>query len=327
MSTLTPYEDREKLTIKQSKELLRKLFAKLMDEKITNIDYREGKSVRNSVFRVQTKYQGNMIVRLSSSEEALDRYEKEAWCMSKVLDLGVPAPRVVAAGNTVIPYSYSILEELPGIAADHYADTQQKRVQIWKTLGRFTRTIHTVNTAGYGLSFNWKSKHDNGFDSWRDYLHGYDIRIDRVIEVYRDIVKLPNDSLDKLGYYIEKIKNWYVYPRLAHFDLGLRNVLVNQEGEITGILDWEMARSLPAPYGDFAQVYMELLLQNDKRSLAAFIENYGYSKDNFENIREEVEAYTLIRQANHINFLNGIPAEAEVDKHRKVFKEFAFCKK
>lgn len=318
MSVQTPYEEKEKLTIKESRELLDTLIDETLNEEITNIDYREGKSVRNSVFRVQTKHHGNMIVRLSDSEEALDRYEKEAWCMGSVSELDVPVPKVVAAGNTVIPYAYSILEELPGISADQYVDTKKKAIEIWHKIGRFVRIIHKIDTKGFGLFFNWKSKHDSGFNDWRDYLNGYDIRIDRVIDIYENVMKFDKKKLEKIEYFIEKIKNWYVYPKLNHFDIGLRNVLINSDGAISGILDWEMARSLPAPYGDFAQVYMELLLKGEKESLDAFIKGYGFSKENFERIKEDAEAYTIIRMSNHLNYLNEVEAKGEIRKHKKV---------
>jgi thiamine kinase-like enzyme len=75
---------------------------------------------------------------------------------------------------------------------------------------------------------------------------------------------LNKKKLSNLLLLFEKISKWKPTPCLNHCDLRLKNVIVNDAGEIQIIIDWENCASNIAPYGAFLYHYMTSLLMANK---------------------------------------------------------------
>src|SRR5215216_3268699 len=108
-----------------------------------------GKGSVNKVFIVET---GNnkVVVRMSQKGAALDEYEKEAWCIKNAAERGVPGPSVLSVGRYK-SNAYIIQSHVAG------AEGRVSRVpkqDIWRALGKYSKQIHSIEVAGFGLKLS-----------------------------------------------------------------------------------------------------------------------------------------------------------------------------
>jgi hygromycin-B 4-O-kinase len=76
----------------------------------------------------------------------------------------------------------------------------------------------------------------------------------------------------------------------------LKNVIVDEDGEITAIIDWQDCLSTLAPHWDISIALHDLSI--DEKHL--FIEGYGLSNADVEEMAPLVKAFNLLNYANTI---------------------------
>jgi len=97
-----------------------------------------------------------VIVRLASSTVVLrandgaNRYEfeKEALCLAEAHARGIPSPQVLAVGQ-LAGCAYMVEEFIPTVAGPGAPCL----VDLWRTLGCYTRSIHGMPVSGFGRDF------------------------------------------------------------------------------------------------------------------------------------------------------------------------------
>jgi hygromycin-B 4-O-kinase len=258
----------------------------------------------NFVFDVVTK-EGNFIIRIANSRSKFNDFMKEQWATQKALSIGVPVPEILEVGNEIISLPYMLQQKIEGEEAVNHPD----RLKILQKLGKYARMIHSIPTTGFGKVFDWSKNKLSKKKTWGEFLEK-ELLVAEGFKFLHDNDILPKKKINRLNVEFGKLKRWKVTPSLNHCDLRLKNVIVNEAGEIKGILDWEDCSSNCAPYWDFSIALHDLSIDGKQK----FLEGYELNVEEFSR-----KAYAL----TIFNIINYIPALQRIidkkDKNRLAF--------
>jgi hygromycin-B 4-O-kinase len=250
--------------------------------------------LNNYVFMVKHK-EGNLVVRLSSDAAKINAYIKEQWAIARVSELKVPTPEILEVGNEVIPFPYMISRRAEGSEATLHPD----RLGILRELGSIAARINSVATTGFGSTFDWSNNQLSLNDSWEEFLaKELGVRDRLKILVKRRV--LSRRQINRVSAALHSIGRKRLRPKLNHGDLRLKNVLVNKEGTIKAVIDWEDCIS-SVPIWDLSLALHDLTIDEKQ----AFLEGYGLKPAKIE------EAAPLIKALNIINYAPKIERLAE----------------
>ena len=250
----------------------------------------------NYVFAVN-HVEGQFVVRISPEPEKINAFRKELWASHKVREAGVPSPEVIAVGNDVAYEPYMITRRVTGSEASHHP----QRRRIIHSMGRYAAMINSIQTHGFGEQFDWTSD-DNIIDNWPDYLANA-FELDKRLQLFSRNGILPDNELKQLAQIIEGAQINGLNPALNHGDLRLKNVIVDEGGDIAAIVDWEECVSTLAPQWELSIALHDLSI--DEKQI--FIDGYGLSSQQLE------EMAPLIKTFNILNYSTAI--EIAVDKN------------
>jgi len=289
--------------IRHYRRLAKKIIRSHFGEPASRIVYRSSGRT-NFVFAVN-HVEGQFVIRISPDRERLAAFKKELWATQKVRQAGVPSPEVLAVGNDVIPEPYMITRRVTGTEASHHP----KRQRIVQQMGEYAAIINSISTEGFGANFDWTDS-DQKYRTWDDYLHA-EFQLDERLEFFAAEKILSKTDLDTLAQVLEDTKTRSIKPSLNHGDLRLKNVIVDDDGEVAAIVDWEECLSTLAPHWDLSIALHDLSI-DEKHIL---LEGYGLDGATFE------EMAPLIKAFNIINYYGPLRAAVDQDDH-KVLNEF-----
>jgi len=294
MPAYTPAQIRSKTAL--ARKVVKHHFGKSLEK----IEFKPaGKT--NFVFDVITK-EGNFIVRIANSRAKLNDFMKEQWAAQKALNAGVPVPEILEVGNEIISLPYMLQQKIEGGEAVNHPD----RLKILQKLGKYARIIHSIPTTGFGKVFDWSKNKLSKKKTWVDFLEN-ELQVAEGFKFLHDNDILPKKKINRLNVEFEKLKRWKVTPSLNHCDLRLKNVIVNEAGEIKAILDWEDCSSNCAPYWDLSIALHDLSIDGKQK----FLE--GYEPD-VEEFSKKAYALTVFNIINYIPALQRIIAKKDQDK-------------
>ena len=252
----------------------------------------------NYVF-VINHVEGQFVVRISPEEQKIEAFRKELWATQKVREAGVPSPEVLAVGN-VGSEPYMITRRVTGAEATHHA----RRGHIVHEMGSYAQVINSIKTANFGSNFDWTTNEPK-HNTWAEYLDN-EWQIEQRLGVFAEHKMLSSHQLQKLRQIVDDTRSSHMQPSLNHGDLRLKNVIVDDDGEIAAILDWEDCLSTIAPAWDLSISLHDLSI--DEKHL--FIEGYGLDLEQVE------EMSALVKAINILNYSDAIAQAAETDDHK-----------
>jgi aminoglycoside phosphotransferase (APT) family kinase protein len=248
-----------------------------------------GRGSVNKVFIVEAP-NTKLVIRINDQKESLQEYTKEAWCIDKAAVSGVPVATVIDVG-VIEEHAYMVQAF---IAGDEGRDSQLPRSHIWRQLGRYARLIHSIEVAGFGLQLQDLTQGDSR-ESWLEYLN-YNIESlnenDKLIKL--KVVTQSQSSIIRAIF--EDLKRVPFNFGLNHGDLSLKNVIVDESGKVN-LLDWGSAEASIVPHHDLIQMLKMNMLENDPDDAAiqSFLNGYGISQFEFEQMRLTLESLLLLR--------------------------------
>ena len=95
----------------------------------------------------------------------------------------------------------------------------------------------------------------------------------------------PRGKLQRIRTIIRKMSRTRSRPRLTHGDLRLKNVLVDDDGKIKAILDWEKATSNLSPQWELSVALHDLSIDG----MNHFLEGYGLSSRKYLAIADDIK--------------------------------------
>lgn len=260
----------------------------------------------NSVFEIDHG-EGSFVVRIAPDSARLPAFLKEQWCVQRARNAGVPVAEILEVGQGVIPNPYMIQRLERGEEATHHP----QRMSVLHQLGTYARLINSVETEGFGETFDWSSNRLSFNASFKDFLDGeldwhgrlQTLRKQRMIgdKQARAIRKIIGELAVKRG-----------KARLAHGDLRLKNVLVDPSGKIKAIIDWEHCCSTLSPAWELSIALHDLSID----AKHAFLSGYGFGRREIADLAPAIKAFNLLHYAPHVERACEAKDEAKLEAFR-----------
>jgi len=241
--------------------------------------------LRNLVYQVDHP-EGAFVIRISNIPTKAKVFQKEQTVTSKVRSLGIPAPEVVHVGTGPdgLPYMLQVR------SAGNEASMHAQRVGILREMGRYAALIHSIRTRGFGHDFGWADEAGPA-PTWLEFLHD-ELNLDARLSVLVDqqmIRQLQAARLREILLGLDDLQP----PTLNHGDLRLKNVLVDEEGNVTSIIDWEDCISSVAPQWDWSVSLHDLSIDEKQE----FLVGYGASTEAVKQLSSITKALNILNYA------------------------------
>jgi hygromycin-B 4-O-kinase len=243
----------------------------------------------NYVFAVN-HVEGQFVVRISPEPEKINAFRKELWASQKVREVGVPSPEVIAVGNEVAYEPYMITRRVTGSEASHHP----RRDRIIHSMGRYAAMINSIQTHGFGSNFDWTGD-EKRIDSWQGYL-AEEFELEKRVELFSSNRILPDGEVKQLAQIVENAQTNNLNPALNHSDLRLKNVIVDEGGDIAAIIDWEECLSTVAPQWDLSIALHDLSI--DEKQI--FLDGYGLSDQQIKQMAPLIKAFNILNYSTAI---------------------------
>ena len=286
-------------TIRHYRRLAKKIVEHHFKQLPTRIVYKRS-GLSNYVFAIN-HVEGQFVVRISPEPEKIEAFRKELWATQKVREVGVPSPEVLAVGN-IGSEPYMITRMVTGSEATHHP----RRSHIVHEMGRYAQLINSIRTTDFGANFDWTTNEAKS-RTWAEFLDK-EWQIEQRLSVLTQHKMLSRQQRDELEKIFDDTRARHIQPTLNHGDLRLKNVIVDDDGEITAILDWEDCLSTIAPQWELSISLHDLSI--DEKHL--FIEGYDLDFN-------QVEAMApLIKAINVVNYSRAIEHAVATEDHKSL---------
>jgi aminoglycoside phosphotransferase (APT) family kinase protein len=226
-----------------------------------------------------------IIVRLSSSPNQVAIFQAERLALEIAKDAGIPTPKVYGVGE-VGEWGYMVAQLLPGEPAMHHP----RRLQILEDLARLAARIHMIPMQGFGGT-SCGSADVAKSRSWKSWFLGEFKAHARLSSLVQNQM-LSVHQHETLAETLEAVANWDGPPVLNHGDLRLKNVVVDADGAILGLIDWDCSLSSIGSYWDLSIALHDLSIDGKE----VFLKAYGLSPD---TIREAAPVWRLFNILNY----------------------------
>lgn len=240
----------------------------------------------NFVFSAQQSKQ-KYIIRISPDPAALNAFIKEQWTQKAAHAAGVVTAEILEVGNSIVPYPYMITRYIPGEPAGHHP----KRLSIIRELGEIAARINSIRTNGFGGTYDWSHNLLSLNASWKDYLEN-EYRYKDKVEILKRHNVMDASQAKRAMQIFREASKLAPRPALCHGDLRLKNVIVDRNGKISGILDWQTATSNIAPQWELSLALHDLGIDEKQ----VFLEGYEIGHQDL------LQAMPLIKAFNVLNY-------------------------
>ena len=247
----------------------------------------------NFVFEAHFKTD-KYIIRIGNSPDKLNDFNKEQWAVEQAQGKGVPVSEILEVGSKIIGTPYMLQQKLDGEEAQNHPE----RLNILHELGKYARTIHSIQTNNYGEVFDWSKNRLSKNNKWKNYLHE-EWKVPQRINMLEKSGLLKTEKIRKLKAAIKKIEKWNFPPSLNHGDLRLKNVIVNDKGKILAIIDWDNCISHIAPYWDFSIALHDLSIDGKQQ----FLDGYGITAKEYTKMDYGIKVFNILNYTETIEEL------------------------
>jgi aminoglycoside phosphotransferase (APT) family kinase protein len=286
-------------TIRHYRDLVRTIVRHYFGKPASRIVYKPT-GLSNHVFAVN-HVEGQFVIRLSSERSKIDAFRKEQWATQRAREVGVPTSEVLEVGDEIVPAPYMISRRVSGEEATHHPN----RMNILKEMGRYAAMINSIKTKGFGEFFDWSQDKANAPKSWEEFLKN-EWLLEQKLETLARHKMLDRGRLRHLRKVMDQAIKTSFKSSLNHGDMRLKNVIVDEDGEITAIVDWEECLSSVAPEWELSIALHDLSIDEKQR----FIDGYRL------NSEQILEMAPLMKAFNVLNYGPTIESAAERDEKR-----------
>ena len=269
-------------TIRHYRRLAQRIVRHYFGTPARRIVYRSS-GLTNYVFAIN-HVEGQFVIRISPDSDRIEAFRKEWWVTQQARKAGVPSPEVLAVGNDIGPEPYMISRRVTGIEATYHA----KRPRIIHEMGRYAAIINSINTKGFGSNFDWND-HAPKIPTWDEYLD-QEFQLPQRLEFFAMHQILSETKLNNLSRIIDETRSGDISPSLNHSDLRLKNLIVDDDGAITAIIDWDECLSTVAPQWELSIALHDLGIDEKQ----AFIEGYGLRPEQLEQMMPLIKVFNIL---------------------------------
>jgi aminoglycoside phosphotransferase (APT) family kinase protein len=298
-------EDAQRGDVQKAKVMARQVIEHHFKSKPKRVITQVG-GLSNFVFLAQHS-EGEFIVRLGQTPGKINAYIKEQWAVAKAREVGVPTSEILEVGNEVIPAPYMISHRARGQAATYHPE----RLTILREMGRYTALINSIPTNGFGHVFDWSNNQLSHNETWEEFLY-QELKLETRLSLLKKHKMLTPSKLKQLRLLLEKGSGRKPVPALNHGDVRLKNVLVDKDGKITALIDWEDCMSNLAPHWELSVALHDLSIDEKQE----FLTGYGLSEDKIRETAPLINALNIINYVPYIEQLVDANDAAQLEKYR-----------
>ncbi|MCJ7450291.1 MAG: aminoglycoside phosphotransferase family protein [Candidatus Nanohaloarchaeota archaeon QJJ-9] len=257
-------------------------------------------SEHNQVYRIELG--GETKIAKISPEEGEWKLDKEVYLLEKLSNTEIPVPEIEyqdLEGKRLGNHFY-IMEDL---GKKNLEGIEENREELLEEAGRILAKVHSIEYNKQGTIL-YK---DIERESFIDYA-------ERIVKNNLEKLegKLTDKETEKARKILEKIPE-DSERRLCHNDFGLWQVMVD-DGEISGIIDWEYAMSLSTSY-DLAKAEVSTNIFSE--GFESIIRGYKRKRNLPENYKNHKNVLKLIPALELMGFFKN--QEENYQKAKKVF--------
>jgi aminoglycoside phosphotransferase (APT) family kinase protein len=245
-----------------------------------------GGGLTNHVFSVDHAA-GPLIVRVNEAPDKINDFLKEQWAIQRAGEAGVPVPEVLEVGMQAVPHAYMISRRVRG----ENAKVHRHRRKVLQQMGHLNALINAIPTDGYGQTFDWSQNRLSHNDGWAEFLER-ELEIDARLELLTAQRMIDATLAKRLKATLTGLPSKLLPSRLNHGDMRPKNVLADERGNVTAIIDWEDCCANP-PFWDLSIALHDLSI-DEKR---AYVEAYGIDDAALTLVAPAVKALNLLNYA------------------------------
>ena len=245
--------------------------------------------------------EGEFVVRIGRVPEKLNAYIKEQWAMKHAAQAGVPVPEVLEVGNEAIGRPYMVSRRVDGVPGTGHPD----RHGILRQLGEIAARVHSVRTNGFGGTFDWSHNRLSHNPTPRDFLRR-ELEADTRIAALKRHRMIDAGQAARLATACRALERSRKPSILNHGDLRLKNVMVDDRGQIVALIDWDEAIAASGPAWDLSIALHDL----DVEEKQAFAEGYGFDARRLRELLPGMRAFNLLNYGRHVKELADKPDRA-----------------
>ncbi|HSK73574.1 MAG TPA: aminoglycoside phosphotransferase family protein [Pyrinomonadaceae bacterium] len=269
--------------IGEFREMARHLTAHHFGSKPGRIIFKSS-GLTNFVFAVKHS-EGDYIIRISPDATKINAFIKEQWAESAAREVGVPTAEILEVGNEVVPHPYMIVREIKGEEATNHLN----RLNVVREIGRYAALINSIPTSGFGNTFDWSSNLLSRNETFAEYLQNA-LQVEAKLQTLEKYKMISAEKIKKLQKIFKEAMKLEPKPALNHSDMRLKNMIVNEKGEIKAVIDWENCTSNIAPQWELSIALHDLGI--DEKQM--FLESYGISEKKLAEISPLIKAFNII---------------------------------
>lgn len=287
---------------KLARQLILQCFSRKRKLTITPL----GGGLTNYVYAVNAG-KDELVVRISDKPENIHNFQKAQWAIARAKERKIPVPEILEVGNAIIPFPYMVSKKINGETAMHH----KCRHDIIKEMGRYAALIHTIPTTGYGHMFDWSQNKLSKNETWEEYLDR-ELKVDERLSTLKKNKMLSAAVEGKIRNELKKIRKWDQAPCLHHGDLRLKNVMVNEKGEIIAIIDWDNCISTIGSYWDTSIALHDLSIDAQWQ----YLKGYGLGDKKLLEISPAIKVFNLLNYTPEIERIIQKKQKKKLDHYR-----------
>jgi fructosamine-3-kinase len=204
----------------------------------------------SETFYIQDEEENEYIMRIAPSDSLLQLFyeyrmmRQEPKIHERLLnETNVPVPRIIAHdfSRSLIDRDYLIMNKLPGLPLSEASLSNKAFIRTFKEWGKYVKQIHSIQEPDNRFGYVGAHQPMEPQNTWKEaFLIMYRKLLEDILEqgVYDDetydmAYKLLEDNLEVFSH--------CETSRLCHGDLWVTNLLVDENGQVTGLLDFDRA--------------------------------------------------------------------------------------
>lgn len=272
--------------VRQHMVLARRLIRHFYGNKRMSISSLSG-GLSNFVFLVRLPGD-ELVIRLSDKPEKITGFLREQWAVERARETKIPVPEILEVGNEIIPVPYMIVRKIKGEEATDHID----RMQIVREMGEYAAKINSIPTNNFGNTFDWSANILSKNNTWKDYMHK-ELRVMQRLDVLVKHKMLFPKVIPGVKEVLKEMESWQKRPSLNHGDIRLKNVMVDKQGKIISIIDWENCTSNVAPYWDLSISLHDLSIDEQEQ----FLKGYGITPAKYIRMAPFIKILNILHYA------------------------------
>jgi len=185
------------------------------------------------------------------------------------------------------------------------------RLNILREMGKYAALINTIPTTGFGSTFDWSSNQLSRNETWDDFLNK-ELQLEDKLKILEKRRMFPASQLEKIREILQSVSQSNPKPSLNHGDIRLKNVMVDNGGKITAILDSENCTSNLAPHWELSLALHDLGIDEKQ----VFLEGYGLPEKKVREIAPVMKAINIVNYAPEIERLAEAKDTVRLEQYR-----------